>query len=253
MGKVIILGSGYAIAEEGHENTHLLIQHGVHCILVDCADSPIIGLKKVGVAFDEVTDLILTHFHPDHVGGVPGFLVESWLLGRKRVLNIYGLAHTIDRLETMMGLYDWKKWPNFFPVIFHRLPDQEMSLAIASDQLKLYSSPVKHLVPTIGLRVEFLAEGKVLAYSCDTEPCPQVIQLAENADILIHEATGRSVGHSSAEQAALAARQSQARSLYLIHYHFSPKLEDQTAMLAEAKKIFPGKIYLAVDGMTLDL
>jgi ribonuclease Z len=251
MGNVLILGSGYAIAEEGHENTHLLIRRGIHCILVDCASTPIGRLKRAGVAFDEVTDLVLTHFHPDHVGGVPGFLVESWLLGRKRPLNIHGLTHTIDRLETMLGLYDWKKWPNFYPVIFHRLPDEEMSLFIDSDQLKIYSTPVKHLVPTIGLRVEFLAEDKVVAYSCDTEPCPQVIQLAQNADILIHEATGQSVGHSSAEQAAYAARQSQAKSLYLIHY--SPKPEDQTAMIEEAKKVYPGKIYLAADGMNLEI
>ena len=160
MGRVVILGSGYAIAEDGHENTHLLIEQGEHCVLVDSASSPIVRLKKAGIAFDQVTDLILTHFHPDHVAGVPGFLMESWLLGRKHPLQIYGLPHTIDRLEIMMGLFDWKKWPNFYPVIFHRVPDQEMSLTIGSSSMRLYTSPVKHLLPTIGLRVEFLPEGK---------------------------------------------------------------------------------------------
>ena len=131
-----------------------------------------------------MTDLLLTHFHPDHVAGVPGFLVESWLLGRKHPLNIYGLSHTIDRLEIMMGLYDWKKWPNFYPVIFHRLPDMEMSLVIGEAELKIYSSPVKHLIPTIGLRIEFVREGKVLAYSCDTEPCPQVVESGQSSGCL---------------------------------------------------------------------
>jgi ribonuclease Z len=250
MGRLTVLGSGYAIAEEGHENTHFLLEHGPHKVLIDCPVSPIVPLRKIGIDHDQVTDLLLTHFHPDHVAGVPGFLVESWLLGRKHPLNIYGLSHTIDRLETMMGLYDWKKWPNFYPVIFHRLPDQEMSLIIGESELKIYSSPVKHLIPTIGLRIEFIREGKVLAYSCDTEPCPQVVELANQADILIHEATGGSVGHSSAAQAALTARQAGAKILYLIHY--SPRPEDQAKLLDEAKKIFAGKTLLAVDGMQLD-
>jgi ribonuclease Z len=250
MGRVIILGSGHAVAEEGHENTHLLIEQGEQCILVDCASSPIPRLKKAGVAFDRVTDLILTHFHPDHVAGVPVFLVDSWLLGRKHPLNIYGLPHTIDRIEAMMGLYDWKKWPQFYPVIFHRLADQEMSLALGGPALRIYTSPVKHLVPTIGMRIEFTLDGKTLAYSCDTEPCPQVIELAQGADGLVHEATGMGVGHSSAAQAALAARQAGVRSLFLIHY--SAQAEVLPGLLREAREIFPGKVFLAVDGMTLD-
>jgi ribonuclease Z len=250
MGRVTILGSGFAVAEEGHENTQLLIQQGELCILVDCASSPIQHLKKAGVSFDQVTDLILTHFHPDHVAGVPGFLVESWLLGRKHPLNIYGLPHTIDRVEANLALYDWKKWPQFYPVIFHRVADQEMGLALGSPELKVYTSPVKHMVPTIGLRLEFTLSGKILAYSCDTEPCPQVVELARGANGLIHEATGAGVGHSSAAQAALIARQADVPNLYLIHYSAQPEV--LPGLLRDAREIFPGKVILAVDGMTLD-
>lgn len=250
MGRVCILGSAFAVADEGHENTELLIEEGEHCVLVDCANSPIGRLKKVGVAFDQITDIFLTHFHPDHVAGVPGFLMESWLLGRTHPLHIYGLPHAIDRMEAMLALYDWKKWPGFYPVIFHRLPEQEMSLALGSAHLKIYTSPVKHLIPTIGLRVEFIQENKVLAYSCDTEPCPQVIELARGADGLVHESTGASVGHSSAAQAAHIALQANARRLYLIHY--SSKPEEQAMLLSEAQKVYPGKVNLAVDGMTLE-
>lgn len=251
MGKIIILGSGNAITEEGHENTHFLIQQGQHTILVDCGSSPLIRLRKAGVSYDQVTDLILTHFHPDHVGGVPGFLVESWLLGRKSPLHIYGLAHTIDRTETMLGLYDWKKWPRFFPVIFHKLPDMEDSLVISDASLQVFSNPVKHLVPTIGLRMAFMPEEKVVAYSSDTEPCPQVIHLARNADILIHEATGESTGHSSAAQAAYAARQAGAKGLYLIHY--STASQGQPNWLDEAKKVYTGPILMAQDGMVIPI
>ena len=45
-----------------------------------------------------------------------------------------------------------------------------------------------------------------MAYSCDTEPCDEVIRLSEGVDVLIHEATGESLGHSSARQAGEIAK-----------------------------------------------
>ena len=49
--------------------------------------------------------------------------------------------------------------------------------------------------------------GTSLAYSCDTEPCTAVVDIARDVDILLHEATGAVTGHSSAAQAGEAARQ----------------------------------------------
>jgi ribonuclease BN (tRNA processing enzyme) len=51
------------------------------------------------------------------------------------------------------------------------------------------------MVPNIGLRVEFKASGKVWAYSCDTEPCSEVVRLGRGADVLVHEVAGAGLGH----------------------------------------------------------
>jgi len=115
---------------------------------------------------------------------------------------------------------------------------------------KIFSSPVRHLVPTIGLRFEFNHTKKVMAYSCDTEPCAQVIRLAEGADVLIHEAAGAHRGHSSAEQAGEIASQAEAGRLYLIHYPTGKYANGDLA--AEARASFPGEIVLAKDFMELD-
>ncbi len=147
-----------------------------------------------------------------------------------------------------MKLHEWKRWPNFFPVLFHRLPEMEMSLFISSPILKVYASPVKHLIPTVGLRVEFTREEKVVAYSCDTEPCGQVVELSAQASLLIHEATGASVGHSSPAQAGEIARQAEVKKLMLIHY----SKEKGATALAEAKTVFSGPVQLAEDLMRLE-
>jgi len=251
MNKLIILGSSNAIPTEKHENTHMAAVGQEHTLLIDCVSNPIIRLPQAGLEFNKLTDLILTHFHPDHVSGVPLLLMNMWLLGRKNPLNIYGLHHTLDRIEDLMGFYDWYNWPNFFPVAFHRLPQEEMTPVLENSDFRVFASPVRHLVPTIGIRVEFVKSHKSMAYSCDTEPCPQVIKLASGADVLIHEATGgTSPGHSTASQAAGIAREAEVGSLYLIHY---PTRDfDPQTLIPEAKEIFPGAVALAEDFMEIN-
>jgi len=247
MPKLVVLGTAHAIPDVGHENTHLAIIGEERRILIDCIGSPLVRLKKAGIDLNSLTDLILTHFHPDHVAGIPSLLMGMWLLGRRDPLNIYGLHYTLDRVEKLMNLFDWDQWPGFFPVTFHRLPAEPLTLALGSDEFLIYTSPVEHVIPTIGLRVEARQTGKVLAYSCDTGPCDAVAELADQADVLIHEATGEQMGHSSAAQAGGIAARAGVGDLYLIHYN----PQDQS-LESQAQKEFPGPVARAKDFMTID-
>ncbi|MBE9524845.1 MAG: MBL fold metallo-hydrolase [Chloroflexi bacterium] len=250
MAKVIVLGSASSIPDVHHGNTHLAISNQNRFIMIDCVNNPIVRLLKAGLDFHQLTDLFLTHFHPDHVSGVPLLLMDMWLLERKTPLRIYGLQHTIERIEKVMDLFGWKDWPNFFPLTFHVLPESNMVLAM-DDDFRIYTSPVNHLIPTIGMRIEVIENGKILAYSCDTSPCSSVDELASGADVLIHEATGESLGHSSAFQAGEAAEKAQAKSLYLIHYNVDPNIYSH--LTAEAKQAFDGPVFLAEDFLEIDL
>ncbi len=251
MAELIFLGTANAIPDETHENTHMVLVGENQTVLIDCVNNPIIRLQQAGIAHSRITDLVVTHFHPDHVSGVPSLLMNSWLLGRKAPLCVHGLAHTLDRVEKMMDFYDWSSWPNFYPVEFHRLEQQEMALLLESPEFRIFASPVRHLIPAIGLRIESLQTGRVLAYSCDTEPCDEVVRLAKHADILIHEATGVFLGHTSAAQAGEIARQAEAGSLYLIHYN--PRSDDPEELIRAAGETFSGPVYLSQDFMRLNL
>lgn len=250
MPNVIILGSSNAISTKDHENTHMVVVGEDRMALVDCVSNPILRLEKAGLDFNDLTDLVLTHFHPDHVSGVPLLLMDMWLMGRRKPINIYGLHHTLDRMENLMGFYGWADWPDFFPVAFYRLPTQEMTTVLDCPDFRIYSSPVRHFLPTIGLRFEFNHTNKVMAYSGDTEPCAQVIRLAAGADVLIHEAAGPTRGHSSAIQAAEVATQAEVGKLYLIHYPTGKYASGD--LVAEARQRYQGDIGLAEDFMKLD-
>lgn len=245
MGQVTILGSASAVPTRDHENTHIFIEGGGRAILVDSPGNPVIRLNDAGIDPVSLTDVILTHFHPDHVAGFAPLLMDMWLLGRKAPLAVYGLESTIDRAQKMMGLYGWHYWPGFYQVNFIIVPSHEMAPLIDVPGLRILASPVKHLVPTMGLRIEFGTPDKVIAYSCDTEPTQVVVRLAEGAQALIHEATGEGVGHTSPEQAGRIAAQAGAKSLYLVHY--PPETKDPERLAAEAARSFSGPVYVAKD------
>jgi ribonuclease Z len=251
MAKLIILGTSNAIPDAGHENTHMAVVGEEGVVLIDCVGTPKVRLAQAGIALEAVTDVIATHFHPDHVSGLPLLLMNMWLLRREAPLRIFGLHHCLERLEDMMGFYRWEDWPRFFPVAFHRLPEQENILVLEKEDYRVFASPVRHLVPTIGLRIESLRNGRVIAYSCDTEPCPSVVRLASGADVLIHEASGRESGHSSASQAGGVAREAEVGRLILIHYPADdPHLD---GLVGQAKETFAGEVILAHDFMETEI
>jgi ribonuclease Z len=250
MPKLVILGSSNAIPSRDHDNTHMALRTDGRTVLIDCVSSPIVRLEAAGIALDSITDLILTHFHPDHVSGVPSFLMSSWLLGRKSALNIYGLEPTLERVKALMEAYGWKTWPRFYPVNFQSVPEAELTCVLDDADFRIDASPVRHMIPTLGLRVEFKASGRILAYSCDTEPDQAVVRLAAGADVLMHEATGAGLGHSSPAQAGEIARQAEAGSLVLIHYptgRFSHE-----GWIEQAQTEYQGPVHLAHDFMEIE-
>lgn len=118
-------GSAAAVSDAEHDNTHFILEGKSAPILVDCGSNPLGKIHKLGIGDETLQDMILTHFHPDHVSGVPNMLMHMWLLGRKAPLRIYGLNHCVNHVEVSMMFFAWDTWPNFFPVTFHHVARTE--------------------------------------------------------------------------------------------------------------------------------
>lgn len=248
--QLTILGSAAAVADTLHDHAHLVVEAGARTVLVDCGGNPIINMQKAGIEPLKITDVILTHFHPDHVSGFALLMMDLWLLGRKTPMRVHGLAHCMERARQMMNLYDWENWPGFFDITYVDVASEERAVVANDDDTCILASPTKHLIPSIGLRVEFKSSGKTLVYSSDTEPCKAVEKLAAGADLLLHEASGGGMGHSSAEQAGMIAERAGVKILGLIHYPPSMSEEELTR---QAHGSFPGKVIVCWDGMRIDM
>ena len=89
MPKLVILGTSYSVPDEDHENTHMVLQGKDRLVLIDCVSNPIVRLKKAGLNHSDLTDILMTHYHPDHVSGVPLLLMGMGILNREKNLKIY--------------------------------------------------------------------------------------------------------------------------------------------------------------------
>jgi len=100
--------------------------------------------------------------------------------------------------------------------------------------------------------------GRKVVYTGDTRPSKRIVELARNADVLIHDCTladdlaekAAESTHSTPSEAAEVAKQADVKQLALIH--ISPRYEDDAVLLEQAQKIFPHTV-VARDLMELEV
>lgn len=181
-----VLGCGDAFGNGGRYNTSFLVSNKEERILVDCGASTLIRLKQEGVRLEEISTIVISHFHGDHYGGIPFFLISSMFeFERKAPLTIIGpqgvKERVFDLLETM------------YPGTVDKLGALKLSFIEFSDaiiehgDIKVLALEVEHSPPSVphGIRIEW--EGKVFAFSGDTSWTDNLITLSDRADLFICE------------------------------------------------------------------
>jgi len=235
-----LLGTGAAVSDPHRTTTMLAVSDDEHpepsTLIVDCGSDPLQRLRAAGGDYEDVAGLIVTHAHPDHTSGFPLFMEKLWLSGRDRQVPVIGIQSALDQIQRV--------WKSFAPITvdwdapeiaFHRVDHVPGATAWDRDPWIVEASPVDHGdMPNVGLRFEHQPSGSVVAYSCDTAPTDAVVDLADGASILVHEATGAGHNHSSAEQAADVAARAGVERLLLVHLPEGDKADD----LAAARAVF---------------
>lgn len=243
--RLIILGSAAALPDASRDNTYMVLRGRESSILIDCAGSPLHKLQAVGVDLDTLHSLIVTHHHPDHIYGVPILLQGLWLYGRQKPFHIFGPPGSVAVITSIMDVLEWDDWPGRMPVAFHGVGMRAGYKVIESPEFEITTAPVEHSVPTIAVKIVSKETGRTIVYSSDTEPCEALAELAQGADLLLHESTGDYAGHSTPAQAGAMARRCGVGKLVLIHF---PVLDsDLQALRRAAEAEFDGPVELAED------
>ena len=207
---------------------------GDSTLIVDCGGDVIQRMLAAGIDLGTIQAMIITHEHPDHVAGFPLFMERIWLWGRRAAIPVYGIPAALDQARRCFEAFDTSGWDGLPEIEWHPVAHAEGALVLEDATWRVTAAPTIHSVPTIGVRVRSKERGRAVAYSCDTAPSEAIVRLAQDAALLIHEATGQGPNHASAEEAAQVAAQANAQQLVLVH--LPPGLTD--ADLAEARTHF---------------
>jgi ribonuclease Z len=212
-----LLGTGAAASDPERTTTMLAFSADGGALVVDCGGDVVQQLLKAGIGADDLDALIVTHEHPDHVGGFPLFMERIWLLGRRRPIPVYGIRTALDHARRLFEVFDTSGWEGMPEIDWREVALEPDAHVLANERWRVTATPGDHSVPVIALRVDDPRGGGSVAYSCDTRKSDAVAALSRGADILVHEASGDHHGHTGIDDAARVARQAEAGRLVLVH------------------------------------
>jgi ribonuclease BN (tRNA processing enzyme) len=143
-------------------------------------------MKRQGVQPADVQQILITHLHGDHFGGIPFFILDAQFSKRTEPLLIAGPPGTEMRVKEAMEILFPKSSEtvqNYAIDYLEIPPDRRTSIG----PMQVTAAEVAHFcgAPPYALRIEI--EGRVIVYSGDTEWTDSLLEISKGADLFICE------------------------------------------------------------------
>lgn len=189
MMKFHFIGSGDAFGSGGRFNTCFHITGETVNFLIDCGASSLIALKKSQIAINEIDAIFFTHFHADHFGGIPFFMLESQFFSKRvKPLTLIGPRGIHSWYERVMetSFPGSSKTPPKFDLNFVEI-NPGASYVVNNITVHPYQAHHGNANgPFLSLR--FACEQKTFSYTGDTEWTDELINVGNDVDLLVAEA-----------------------------------------------------------------
>lgn len=255
MTKVTFFGTSAAAPskERGFSCIGLSDQEAI--VLLDCGDGSIRNILKFGVDVRSISDILISHYHSDHVTGLTQIVETMGIRRRQSELNIFGPPGLVEYFSTVQKITNVALHRNFKINLNEVPPNQDINIG----SYKCRTFEMDHTIPCLGYRLLSGTSGKIIAFTGDTQPCSSINSLGNGADLLIHEATylerdlerARSQKHSTAKEAAQGASAAGAKRLILTHVNDDYEIPED--MLDEARRNEFSNVSVAHDGMSIEI
>ncbi|MBW2996121.1 ribonuclease Z [Candidatus Woesearchaeota archaeon] len=236
--QLIFLGTSCAKPTKERNHSAIFLSYGSDGILFDCGEGTQRQLTIAGIKPPKISKVLISHWHGDHVLGLPGLIQTLGISEYNKTLKIYGPKGTKEYFNHMMQstefeerikveyievegkFYSGAKYSIEAERIAHKTPTNGYRF-IEKDKTRIDLSAVKKLGipegPLLGQLQEgksirfkgkeispkdttYSVKGKIITYIPDSVPSKNSLKLAQDADLLICESTYSSKLEEKAEK-----------------------------------------------------
>lgn len=224
---ISFLGTGQAIPTAKRNHSAILLTWNDENILVDCGEGTQRQFRKLKLNPCKLTKILITHWHGDHILGLPGLLQTLALNGYNRMLDIYIPKHTSKFMEMIFSMFVFQGKINY------KIHECDPGVIFEDKDIKILAERMQHGTPTLaysfiekekvridkakliktGVKGKIISQlvkgkdiiwqgktikadnliykqpGKKITFIFDTKFNPEMITLAKNSDLLISEST----------------------------------------------------------------
>ena len=226
--QLTFLGTSAMVPTKERNHSSALISYGSEGILIDCGEGTQRQIKIAGIKPSKVTKILISHWHGDHVLGIPGLIQTLAKNGYDKVLEIYGPEGTKEKITNMFKAF------SFEDKIETKIHEITKKRFFEGNDFFLEALPLEHGIITIGFsfiekdkrrinvdavrklgipdgpllgklqsgksitfkekkitpeQATYVVNGKKISFIADTVPCNNALELAMNSDILVCEST----------------------------------------------------------------
>lgn len=245
--KITFLGTACMVPTKERNHFGVFVRYKNEGILVDCGENIQRQMKVAGIKPSKITKILISHWHGDHVFGLPGLLKSLTMGNYEGTLRIYGQKGIKEHMKKVFDAFPFKK------IIKLEIIEIKKKIFIDKEDFKIEAFKLEHSVPTIGFNfivkerrkilmnkvkklgvpdgpligklqkgkdivwkgkkvmskdVSLIINQKKLSFIMDTRLCNNIYKFSKDADILICDSTYNSNQERLAEEYGhLTARQ----------------------------------------------
>jgi len=246
--QLTVLGCGDAFGAGSRLQTSFYVRSASTTFLIDCGATTLIGMRRLGLAPNDIDTVFVSHLHGDHFSGLPWLFIDAKYVSRRtRPLVVAGPKSIEARFVALAealypGSLDGER---DFDLVFVEYEERK-PLDIAGVTVTPFEVHHPSGAPPYALR--FGIEDKVLSFTGDTGWVEALTEVARDADLFITECFQYDFKmpiHLDYKTINANYDRLAARRVLLTHMG--------EEMLAACSRVDPVRFEIAEDGMTIDL
>jgi ribonuclease Z len=262
--RVFFCGTGAPLPDPKRGQACIAVFAGDTLLLVDAGAGAWDRFVFFRVPIGSLDGVLFTHFHSDHISGLPDIALNSWVAGRSKPLLLYG-GPGVEKIAA--GFAAAYEQDNRYRTAHHGpelLPPSAAALTPVTVEVPQGTAPVEVLAegdllvrafrvhhppvePAYGYRIDY--KGRSVIFSGDTARSETMEKVGRDVDVMVHEALAPALVELTARTLERAGDGRRAKILRdTPDYHTTPVEAAEVANAARARLLVISHLVPPVEG-----